>query len=117
MHTGCEKCKSGYYKTNQKGVNICEQPSAFAEETAEVDVCESQIDWRGVNLAGAEFGVANPGEYNIDYIYPEDAEQPPNYRYFIAAGMNTFRIPFRWERIQHAPGWKLDTTELGRLKS
>jgi endoglucanase len=30
--------------------------------------------------------------------------------------MNTFRLPFRWERLQRSLGGVLDATELGRLK-
>ena len=51
----------------------------------------------GVNLAGAEFGEYSlPGTINTDYTYPLEAEVD----YFVRKGMNTFRIPFLWERLQ-----------------
>ncbi|MEZ4226060.1 MAG: glycoside hydrolase family 5 protein [Polyangiaceae bacterium] len=68
--------------------------------------------YAGVNLSGAEFGEGNlPGTYNTHYTYPTAAE----FDYFIAKGMNTFRVPFRWERLQHSKGAALDATELARL--
>ena len=59
---------------------------------------QSQLPWRGVNLAGAEFGEANPGEYRTAYIYPVDAENYTPISYYVSLGMNTFRVPFRWVR-------------------
>jgi len=65
--------------------------------------CQAKIRFTGVNLAGAEFGVSNnnvnlPGTYNQHYTYPTAAEAD----YFIGKGMNTFRLPFRWERLQRS---------------
>ncbi|MBS1626824.1 MAG: cellulase family glycosylhydrolase [Bacteroidetes bacterium] len=66
----------------------------------------------GINLAGAEFGQTNmPGIYNTDYTYPTVA----TIDYFASKGFKLFRLPFRWERIQHAMGAELDTAELNRL--
>ncbi|MFO0564959.1 MAG: glycoside hydrolase family 5 protein [Polyangiaceae bacterium] len=65
-----------------------------------------------MNLAGAEFGEGNlPGTYGTHYTYPTNAELD----YFVGKGMDTFRVPFRWERLQHAKTGALDATELGRL--
>jgi endoglucanase len=81
----------------------------------------AEIDYRGVNLSAAAFGhysdtdaSANhiPGVYNTDYVYPDDSY----FDYFHSLGMNTFRIPFRWERIQPTLGGALDTDELARLQ-
>lgn len=58
----------------------------------------------GVNLAGAEFGGAIPGTPNQDFVWPRPAE----FDYFIAQGMNTFRVPFRWERLQPTLGGGFD---------
>jgi endoglucanase len=74
------------------------------------------LRWTGVNLAGAEFGVSNgnvnlPGTYNQHYTYPTSAEVD----YFTAKGMNVFRVPFRWGRLQRSLGGELDATELGRM--
>lgn len=54
------------------------------------------LKFRGVNLAGAEFGESKlPGIYGQDYIYPTNAEVD----YFMSKGMNTFRLPFKAERL------------------
>ncbi len=54
------------------------------------------MPFRGVNLAGGEFGSAIPGTDGVDYKFPNNAEID----YFVSKGMNTFRIGFRWERLQ-----------------
>jgi endoglucanase len=54
-----------------------------------------------VNLAGADFGEGNlPGTFDVDYTYPTFEEVD----YFVGKGMNVFRIPFRWERLQVISG-------------
>jgi endoglucanase len=66
----------------------------------------------GVSLAGAEFGEGSlPGVYNIHYTYPTAAEVD----YFVGKGMNTFRLPFRWERLQQTLNGPFNAAELGRL--
>jgi endoglucanase len=74
------------------------------------------LAFTGVDLSGAEFGVGNnnvhlPGVYNTDYTYPTAAEV----NYYVGKGMNTFRLPFRWERLQRSLNSALDATELGRM--
>lgn len=70
--------------------------------------------YTGTNLAGADFGEGNlPGTYNTHYTYPTNAEVD----YYLGTGMNTFRIPFRWERLQQSQNAALDATELSRLTS
>jgi endoglucanase len=71
----------------------------------------AELLYTGVNLSGAEFGVQVPGTFGVDYIYPNADEVD----YFVGKGMNTFRIPFRWERLQQALTAPLNATELGRL--
>ncbi len=81
----------------------------------------AEIEYRGVNLSAAEFGYygpgnsnnALPGTYGTDYLYADTSY----FDYFHAAGLNTFRIPFRWERIQQSLNGALDTAELARLTS
>jgi endoglucanase len=74
----------------------------------------SAQDYVGVNLSGAEFGESQlPGSYGGNYTYPTPAEVD----YYIEKGMNTFRIPFRWERIQRSLLAPLDATESARLAS
>lgn len=70
-----------------------------------------QLRHRGTNLSGGEFGVAIPGVYGRDYLYPG----PPEVDYFLARGMNHFRIPFRHERLQRRVKGPLDEEEWQRL--
>jgi endoglucanase len=73
-----------------------------------------QIKHAGVNLAGAEFGENHlPGIYNQHYTYPTRAEVD----YFVSKGMYTFRLPLRWERLQHEIYGNLNSLELGRIKN
>lgn len=65
----------------------------------------------GVNLAGAEFGVEVPGTFGVDYTYPT----PQEVDYFLNKGMNVFRLPFRWERLQLDLLGALDSDELSRI--
>lgn len=67
---------------------------------------------RGVNLSGAEFGNQRPGVIFKDYTYPSRITM----RYFSDLGMGVIRLPFLWERIQHAPYAPLDAAELAQLK-
>ncbi|HJS07622.1 MAG TPA: glycoside hydrolase family 5 protein [Pirellulales bacterium] len=70
------------------------------------------LQFTGVNIAGAEFGGKKiPGKPGTDYFYP----LPATIDYFAAKGMNTLRIPFRWERMQRALETELDAGELKRL--
>lgn len=70
------------------------------------------VRWRGVSLAGAEFGEGNlPGTYGSHYIYPSVS----SVAYFKAKGMNLVRLPFRWERLQPTLMQAFDATELSRL--
>jgi endoglucanase len=64
-----------------------------------------------VNLAGAEFGSALPGAFGTDYTFPTTSEVD----YFMAKGMNTFRVGFKWERMQRAAYGALDATYFSRL--
>ena len=70
------------------------------------------LAWRGVSLAGAEFGEGNlPGTYGSTYVYPTAA----SVAYFKAKGMNVARLPFRWERLQPTLMQAFDAAELARL--
>lgn len=76
----------------------------------------------GVNLAGAEFGPGikeggPKGTFGTEYTYPI-ADLTPGYNspaYFLDKGMNVFRLPIKWERLQHNLGKPLDKDELARL--
>jgi len=52
--------------------------------------------FHGVNLAGLDFGQNIPGTEGKDYIVPTNSEVD----YFTSKGMNVFRLPFLWERLQ-----------------
>lgn len=66
-----------------------------------------------MSLAIAEFGANNdgsgslPGSFGSTYTYPTNAEID----YFVGKGMNTLRLPFRWERLQRTLGGAFDSTE------
>lgn len=66
----------------------------------------------GVNLASGEFAPERvPGVHGKDYRYPTDRTAAP----FLAAGMNTLRIPLLWERLQPAPNGPLLESEMVRI--
>ena len=76
----------------------------------------ADIQYAGVNLSGAEFGVvggALPGTYNSQYIYPNSTEVD----YYRSRGMSIIRLPFRWERLQRTNNAALDSTELSRMNT
>jgi endoglucanase len=80
--------------------------------TRHADDCEDGVALTGVNLAGADFGEGNlPGVYEEDYIYPSAADVD----LFLERGVNVFRVPFRWERLQPTLNGAFDPVELGRL--
>jgi endoglucanase len=66
----------------------------------------------GVNLTGAEFASGKlPGTVFKDYVYPDPADM----HHFQEQGMNTFRLPFLWERVQPQLFGELDAAELKRI--
>lgn len=74
--------------------------------------CSHAQELRGVNLAGAEFQSSKvPGIYGKDYLYPKSEEVT----YFTQKGMNVFRIPVLWARLQPTLLGPLDDKELTRL--
>ncbi len=64
------------------------------------------VVYKGVNLSGAEFGTSIPGTKGIDYTWPTKTEVD----YYIAKGMNTFRLQFLWERLQPTPKGEFNKT-------
>ncbi len=73
----------------------------------------ASAQYKGINLSGAEYaGCAKAGaRYGYDYIYPSNADLDA----FLALGVNTFRLPFCWERLQPALMGSLDAAELSRI--
>lgn len=93
------------------------------QQAPEVSITKAALSgpmpYRGVNLASAEFGVNSdgtgslPGTYGSTYVYPSATSAD----YFLRKGMTTFRLPFRWERLQRTRRAALDATELGRMRT
>jgi endoglucanase len=73
----------------------------------------SALPYVGVNQAAAEFGTNIPGVFDTDYTYPKTASLD----YFFAKGLNSIRLPFKWERVQRTLNGELDATELARLNA
>jgi endoglucanase len=81
-----------------------------------------KLKYFGVNLSGAEFGDGgsnhalspSPGTAGQNYVYSEPGGSAS---WFAARGMNTFRIPVRWERLQATLGGALTTSDLNSLSS
>src|SRR5687767_15871968 len=90
---------------------------ALCHAAACTSTAEAVIRYTGVNLAGAEFGATptpgNLGTYGSAYIYPNAAEVD----YYIGKGMDTFRLPFRWERLQPTLNGSFSSAEFSRLNS
>jgi len=74
----------------------------------------ADIRYTGVNLAGAEFGEGSlPGIYGAHYTYPTQSEVD----YFRGKGLNSVRLPFRWERLQQSTNAAFNAAELTRLNT
>ncbi|PRP77243.1 endoglucanase (endo-1,4-beta-glucanase) (cellulase) [Planoprotostelium fungivorum] len=70
------------------------------------------LSFRGVNQAGAEFASSNlPGKNNQDYAFPSIS----SIDWFVKRGVNVFRIPFLWERIQPVLDGPFDASYLSLL--
>jgi endoglucanase len=76
-----------------------------------VAICQ---EYRGVNLAGAEFNYSAKRKRDVhgkNYIYPGTLE----IKHFAAQGMNVARLPVRWERLQPELGHPLSAAEIERI--
>jgi endoglucanase len=71
------------------------------------------MPYRGINLAGGEFGSAIPGVNGSDYAFPTTSEVD----YYMSKGMNTFRMGFKWERMQPAANGAFDAAYEAGLAS
>lgn len=63
----------------------------------------------GANLSGLEAGSVIPGTPHFDYYVPDNGDLD----YLHSRGLNSVRLPIRWERIQPTLNGALDTTYLG----
>ena len=96
----------------RKALDLLKWFSIAALAGAVTSTCQAQLLYTGVNLAGADFGPTptpgNTGTFGTDYTYPTDQE----INYFLSEGMNTIRLPFRWERLQPTPDAPFNSAEL-----
>jgi endoglucanase len=68
---------------------------------------------RGVNVAGAEFGMTNiPGVLGKDYTFNSES----TFRYFAEKNLGLIRLPLLWERLQPVLRGPLDSAYLSNLK-
>lgn len=86
-------------------------PPLASGPVSAVGPSKTLVPYRGVNLSGAEFGSTVPGKFGVDYTFPATSEID----YYVGKGVNTFRLPFRWERAQPTPYRILDETYMRRL--
>ena len=93
-----------------KGATIDEDPAALrpTPNATSAGAGAGETSWvpmpyRGINLAGAEFGSTLPGVDGVDYRFPTRESVD----YYLDKGMNTFRIGFKWERLQPAANGEL----------
>ena len=85
------------------GLLVCQAAAA---------ACQDGKPLVGINLTGAEFASTKlPGTVFKDYVYPDPADM----RHFQEQGVNTFRLPFLWERIQPQLFGALDPAELQHI--
>jgi endoglucanase len=99
-------------------------PPPAGGDSVDPALLEGPLPYRGVNLAGADFGVGAdgsglPGRFGIEYTYPDPAYVSgyESAAYFVRRQMTTFRLPFRWERLQPVRGADFDAAELARLET
>jgi endoglucanase len=104
-HTG-ERCR----RWRKRAITLV---MAFAYQHFAQANCIDGERLYGVNLAGAEYNAAQlPGVVFKDYVYPD----PEELHYFHSIGMNAFRLPVRWERLQPKLLGDLDAAELHRVQ-
>ena len=98
-------------------------PVGNGPETVAEKLLSGALPYRGVSLASAEFAVdpngngTLPGVHGKDYVYP-DPHYASGYNsadYYVQKGMTTFRLPFRWERLQPTRNAAFDVAEQTRL--
>jgi endoglucanase len=80
----------------------------------------SGCKYRGVNMAGAEFGDdwdgwIDPSTTGNFFRWRTDAELDTDIAFWGSRGFNCFRLPFSWERLQHDLLGSFNTTYQGNL--
>jgi endoglucanase len=75
-------------------------------------ICHADVKYKGVNFSGGENNCNSQDQkYGFKYIYPNAKFMDG----FLDIGMNIFRLPFCWERLQPTAFGELDKAELARL--
>jgi PKD repeat protein len=80
--------------------------------TTPIGYASGTVQYRGVNLSGAEWGSGSYGVLDSSY-YPNATET----KYFAGKNMNLIRFPFRWERLQRSLYGAFDATELAKIQT
>ncbi|WP_205857481.1 glycoside hydrolase family 5 protein [Phytoactinopolyspora endophytica] len=84
-------------------------PSIFRAPRAAADPGDGTF-YVGANLAGLEFSPWKmPGTPHFDYAVPT----PEELDYMNSRNLTVIRLPFRWQRVQHALNGPLDAEYLG----
>lgn len=79
-------------------------------EAARAAKMDKSTSHRGVNLAGAEFGLLGQ-PYNTNWRWP----LPQEYQYIGSRGFDLVRLPFMWERLQPVKSGPFDATQQQHL--
>jgi endoglucanase len=80
--------------------------------TTPIGYASGTVQYRGVNLSGAEWGSGSFSVLDSSY-YPNATETA----YFAGKNMNLIRFPFRWERLQRSLNGAFDAIELAKIKT
>lgn len=83
-------------------------PAIFGP-AAEAASVKAAAFYLGANLSGLETGSVVPGVPGTDFGLPTHSELD----FLRSRGLNTVRLPFKWERMQPTIGGALDSTFLG----
>ena len=109
-----ESSLSSVAQSSQVSSSVASSVASVSSSSAGTSSSAAGMAYRGVNLAGADFGEGFlPGIYDTHYTYPSQSSVD----YFLSKGMNHIRLPFRWERLQPNLNGSFDATEQGRLYS
>jgi endoglucanase len=65
----------------------------------------SAVNFGGVNIAGFDFGIDTSGKINggLDESMVTSGGGLTQMSHFVSKGLNTFRLPVRWQYLANAP--------------
>ncbi len=99
-------------KVGYPNLVFLKNPAVTGEESPTPSSVAEPIALISVNLSGAAFHPeAIPGVYGENYLYPDESY----FQKYAAAGVQSIRLPFLWERLQPTLNAALNETELARL--